>query len=414
MWYRWAGKADILRILNNDAALYQKVKDAVKEIPENKKSKYEYVVAKFIDQSPQNLSHYINKLFTLHDKYQMPLDTGSKQIILNKTPINDWFSFEQKVDELLGKKEFEKSQKIKKDNKETISNPVFNKENIVEIFPINSPADGMKFNAILPWQSSNPWCITWAANNQYYNYRTRQQATFYIIIDHTRPTTDRWYAVALDHLPHRYALTDLRNGPEYDATEYLEQLQENMKEAGDNRDIYALTPHKPLTKEEEHENEVLGETLDYEDFLNLDKESGIKDAQLKYIIRGHILDDDQFDLILNIPHLLKAYLQTGMPKPDSQIALLNQNTRTTYDREIDKTISSAKQMNQLNSLYKYANNNSEFVKKIIESGGDVGTGLSTLLNMGKSDFEFIQKLILEDKIRPPRPRSLSIDLQWIK
>lgn len=412
MWYRFAGKADILKILNNDDALYQKVKNAVRDIPPQKQSKYEYVVAKFIDQSPENLYHYINKLFELHDKYHFPLDVGNKQIIFNKALVNDWFSFEQKVDELLGKKQFEKSQKTKPQI--SFEEPEINRKNVVEIFPINSPQDGMKFNAVLPWQTSSPWCITSIRNNQYYRYRLDQKATFYIVIDHTRPITDKWYAVALDHLPHGYFLTDLQNGSEYGADQYLKELIQHMKENGDERDIYSLTPHKPFTQEEENENRILGEELNYNEFLNLDK-SGIEDAQLKYIIRGHILDYDQFRLILNAPKLLKAYLTTGTPKPSNQIESLNHNARATYEREIDKKIESSKQMGQLNVLYQQTNYNEDFVKKVIEAGGDVSKGLVALKNMGKVEFSYLETLISNGKLdankavpylKSPKPEQL--------
>jgi len=406
VWYRYifSAKSDILKILDNNQDLYKKVKDAVADIPPNKQSKYEYAVAKFIDQSPQNLKHYINKLYELHNKYNMPLDVSGNRVVLKSFSLDTWMQFEQKIDELLGQKEFQKSQTqkvLEEKNKVLESNEVIkidNEDKKIDIYPISSPLDGMKFNGILPWQSSQPWCITWLSNNQYYNYRIQQQSTFYIIIDHTRDKKDKWYAVALDHLPTGYAITDLENGSEYDAGDYLKELKSHMKELGDNRDIESLTPHVPLTQEEEHENAELSKNIeDYDKFINLDAVTGVKDAQYKYIIRGHILTDDQFDAILKIPHLLKAYLTTGLPKPDSQISKINANSKISYDREIDKTIAGAKHQNKLNELYNYSEHNVEFIKKVIDAGGNLTLGLNQLKGTDGL-FDYAKELYKDNKL----------------
>jgi hypothetical protein len=146
------------------------------------------------------------------------------------------------------------------------------------------------------------FCIGQPGNSMYQSYRDNQTSTFYFIVDKNKMKTnedgsvdlsDPLHIVVFDHTQRGPLLTDADNHTgnisEYgnDANGYVEYLKSMGVPV-------ELLENKPKTPEEEREQQLLGrQNTDLEWFIKLPY-----DYKSKYIGRGHVLTDDQFDYLM--------------------------------------------------------------------------------------------------------------------
>ena len=147
------------------------------------------------------------------------------------------------------------------------------------------------------------FCIGQPANTMYQSYRDTQGSTFYYIVDKNKMKTnedgsvdlsDPLHIVVYDETERGTLLTDADNHTgnisEYgrDANGYTEYLKSMGVPVGE------LLKNRPKTEEERREQELLGKrngSLEW--FIKLPYE-----YKSKYIGRGHVLTDDQFDYLI--------------------------------------------------------------------------------------------------------------------
>lgn len=148
------------------------------------------------------------------------------------------------------------------------------------------------------------FCIGKPANTMYQSYRDTKGSTFYFIIDKNHFATesdgsinlnDPLHIVVFDNTQHGIELTDANNttgtiAEPYgkDVNKYVEYL--NSKGVP----VDKMLGHQPKTDEENREQEMLGRKNDsLEWFIKLPM-----DYKSKYIGRGHLLTNDQFDYLM--------------------------------------------------------------------------------------------------------------------
>lgn len=148
------------------------------------------------------------------------------------------------------------------------------------------------------------FCIGQPANTMYQSYRDTKVSTFYFIVDRNHfaeeadgsvNLDDPLHIVVFDNTKHGVELTDADNrtgtiADPYgsDANKYIEYL--NSKGVP----VEKMLANQPKTDEENREQEMLGKKNDsLEWFINLPM-----DYKSKYIGRGHLLTNDQFDYLM--------------------------------------------------------------------------------------------------------------------
>ena len=139
-----------------------------------------------------------------------------------------------------------------------------------------------------------PFCIGKysASENMYFNYRDEKASTFYFIVDKNRSMDDPVHMVVYDATEHGVELTDANNTTG-NIAEYggdVDGYEEYLKSKGVPVDKMVNIPR---SQKEIEENEMLREQNDdLEWFKNLPIE-----LRSKYVLRGHLLTDDQFDYL---------------------------------------------------------------------------------------------------------------------
>lgn len=140
------------------------------------------------------------------------------------------------------------------------------------------------------------------SNNMYQSYRDTKTSTFYYIVDRNRFITnddgrvnldDPLHIVVYDVTNYGVELTDANNttGTIAEFGKNVAAYQNYLKSKGINID---QLKNKPKTPEEEEEDELLGDqntSLGWFKKLSFDYKS-------KYIGRGHLLTDEQFNYLL--------------------------------------------------------------------------------------------------------------------
>lgn len=167
------------------------------------------------------------------------------------------------------------------------------------------------------------FCIGQPANTMWQSYRDTKTSTFYYVIDENRELNDPLHIVVVDATEYGIELTDADNSTGNIATYgndtdgYLMYL----KSKGVPIDIFI---NKQKTNAEKEEEQKLGSQ---NDDINWFKNLSYEDKS-KYIGRGHLLSDDQFEYLWNFKndkggyHLLHQYLDTGQAIPESQFKIL--------------------------------------------------------------------------------------------
>jgi ankyrin repeat protein len=225
------------------------------------------------------------------------------------------------------------------------------------------------------------FCISKPGNKMWQSYRDRDTSSFYFVYDDTR--NDRLSIVVVDARPNRIVLTDKLNKTGTTLDPYTRQLTNDsqpymryLREKG--IDVSKIV-NIPKSAEEEKEQEELGdERSDLDWFKSLSFE-----YKSKYIGRGHLLTNEQFDYLWDnkFTSLLTQYAKTGLLLDDYQIDKIatNRDLKDNYiynriinDREDDnltKKEYSLMNLNQKESFYeKYKENNHDKLDKAISFG----------------------------------------------
>ena len=168
------------------------------------------------------------------------------------------------------------------------------------------------------------FCIGQPANTLWQSYRDTKTSTFYYIVDENFELNDPLHIVVLDYTHHGIELTDANNSTGNiahfgnDETKYLDYL------GGKGVPVAKLFKNIPKSDSENAEAEKLGsQDTDLEWFKNLSFEE-----QSKYVGRGHLLSDDQFNYLWQFKndkggyHLLHQYVDTGQALPERQFNVL--------------------------------------------------------------------------------------------
>jgi hypothetical protein len=163
------------------------------------------------------------------------------------------------------------------------------------------------------------FCISQPGNRMWQSYRDRDTSTFYFVYDDTRD--DRLGIVVVDVRKNGIVLTDRLNDTGTTLDPYTGQLTRDYKpyirylrEKGIN---ISKIVNIPKSAEEQKEHEKLGQTKnDFDWFKSLSP-----DYKSKYIGRGHLLTDAQFDYLWEnkFTSLLTQYVKTGLLLSDYQV-----------------------------------------------------------------------------------------------
>jgi len=190
--------------------------------------------------------------------------------------------------------------KIKNDVK-SVEPPIFTNEN-VDIHDANTKEKCIKYVQKGLTGKYYTFCIgQFGSQNMYQSYRDTQTSTFYFIVDKTRIKDNEDGSVNLDDPLHLVVydvtdvgvrLTDANNktgkieefGTDVNAyNEYLQSLGVPID----------ILKNRPKSEQEKEEDRILGkENKNLEWFINLPY-----DYKSKYIGRGHVLTDEQFDYL---------------------------------------------------------------------------------------------------------------------
>jgi len=167
------------------------------------------------------------------------------------------------------------------------------------------------------------FCIGQPANTMWQSYRDTKGSTFYYVIDSNRDLNDPLHIVVFDNTKYGIELTDATNSTgtiaEYgsDPQGYVDYLKSKGAPVDE-------LINKPKTPEEEAEAAKLGsrnEDLQWFKDLSYEEKS-------KYIGRGHLLGDKQFDYLWQFRNdkggfkLLHQYVSTGQAIPEEQFNTL--------------------------------------------------------------------------------------------
>ena len=205
--------------------------------------------------------------------------------------------------------------------------------------PIDTSPDGTikVYKANSPQQciilgKGHSFCVSKPGNTMWQSYRDSKISTFYFVKDNSR--NDRLSTVVVDMTRNGPELTDVVNttGKTLDpytgeVTNKTDPYFKYLKEKGIN---ISKIEHIKQTPEEQKENQKLGRQNQYLNwFVNLSHTD-----KSKYIGRGHLLTDEQFDHLWEngFESLLEQYAKTGLQLPDYQIDKIatNSDLRSNY------------------------------------------------------------------------------------
>jgi hypothetical protein len=169
------------------------------------------------------------------------------------------------------------------------------------------------------------FCISQPGNRMWQSYRDNQTSSFYFVYDDTR--NDRLSIVVVDARPSGTVLTDQVNKTGTTLDPYTGQLTQDsqpyikyLSEKGIDVSKIVNIPKSPEEKEEQEKLGVHNHNLNWFKSLSPDYKS-------KYIGRGHLLTNQQFDYLWQnkFTSLLTQYVKTGLVLNDYQIDKITTN-----------------------------------------------------------------------------------------
>ena len=357
MWYRYskiiiAGRADDLigSFLKNDP---QKISD-IKQIDVDDKLKPKiYPVLAFFYAKGENLNSIQYLAKNLNDvlmKYPHKLDVSTKgtKIQINREKeqhFDDFLKFSEYIDAIHSNMPGEKPQQ---------TSDVGFEPGRIYVVKINNALDAFIHG------NDQSWCISKWGSGMWQSYRDQQASTYYFVFDGTRSEDDPLRKVAVDMTENGVLMTDKENSTgtiaEFGSNHnsYFNYLQ---SKGVDTRQFV----NDPLTPKEKEESRILGpKTNDFNKFRSWNA-----NYKSKYIGRGHILTDEQFNHILGLyenrinTQLAEQYVSTGIPLPEEQIEIIKnyKGLFNTYNSRMGKLIDQMKdKLNQLDDAPNTFNN----------------------------------------------------------
>jgi hypothetical protein len=184
---------------------------------------------------------------------------------------------------------------------ESVEPPIFSNEN-VDIHDANTKEKCIKYVQKGLTGKYYTFCIgQFGSQNMYQSYRDSQTSTFYFIVDKTRIKDNEDGSVNLDDPLHLVVYDVTQNGIELtdanNTTGTISEFGTDVK--GYNTYLQSLgvpidiLKNRPKSEQEKEEDRLLGErNNDLKWFKDLSYE-----YKSKYIGRGHILTDEQFDYL---------------------------------------------------------------------------------------------------------------------
>jgi hypothetical protein len=174
------------------------------------------------------------------------------------------------------------------------------------------------------------FCIGQPANTMWQSYRDSQVSTFYYLIDKSRELDDPLHIVVIDMTSQGVQLTDANNAtvgpfaPHGSIAEFGTDVGAYMEYIRKRGVPIDRLINSEKTPDEEAEQEKLGSrNLNLGWFKKLSYEE-----KSKYIGRGHLLSDEQFNYLWDFKndkggyHLLHQYVDTGQAIPEEQFNIL--------------------------------------------------------------------------------------------
>ena len=375
MWYRYAGKKEVLEILNNDEKAYQAIKNL------NLDPKFETSATYLYSKGFLELAELFRQLKVVDQRKPVAINASKNGIQFNGKKFTDYIPFTEEIHGLY-------NLISDKPRKSDYLAPESEKGKI-QIFKANNGQDAIKYG------SGTSWCISQIPNPMYYSYRSQQSSTFYFVFDGTRESNDPLSRVVVDINNQGISLTDLNNTTGYiqefgqNPKKYMEYLQNN----GVDTNQFKINP---LTDEEKEEEHILRlRIIKLKDFIQLPY-----DYKLKYIARGHLLTNDQLKYLVenNANELIDIYSDIGANMPPSQISMLKPNQVKSYDRKQDIVLKNLiDQYDRTELLYRAAFElNYKLMDYLLDQGTDadeIAKEIKEANSTRFSDFEFEEALL---------------------
>ena len=208
-------------------------------------------------------------------------------------------------------------------NVETNEKPLFD-QNGIKIYDGNDVGKCIKYTTGGLTGQHYGFCIGQPANTMWQSYRDTKTSTFHYVVDENRDLSDPLHIVVVDATQHGIELTDANNSTN-NIAEYGNDTNAYLKYLGSKGvPVEQIFKNKLKTPEEEAETAKLGSRntdLQWLKDLSFQEKS-------KYIGRGHLLNDEQFNYLWNFKndkggfHLLKQYVSTGQAIPEEQFNIL--------------------------------------------------------------------------------------------
>lgn len=260
--------------------------------------------------------------FVTQNKIPPPQITKDGKFQIKDKTFRDFLQFSEYIHGLEGMSSG--LQQWKGEIKTDVDEPPIWEGNGIKVFDGNDVGKCIKYTTGGATGKRYGFCIGQPANTMWQSYRDSKTSTFHYVVDSNRSLDDPLHMVVVDATKYGIELTDANNTTgnvaEFgrDAQGYLNYLKEKGVP------VDKIFTNKPKTPEEEAEQAKLGsriEDLDWFKELSFDEKS-------KYIGRGHLLSDKQFDYLWQFKndkggfHLLKQYVGTGQALPENQFNTL--------------------------------------------------------------------------------------------
>ena len=266
---------------------------------------YYYSKHKDIEEIKNEFAAYVNYF----NNNRMPLITVNHITKEPNSPWNDYIHWTQVIHGHQGEDAY------KLTTKQQVTDIDFQNEK-----PIMTSADGKirVYKANSPQQciilgKGKTFCISQPGNRAWQSYRDTKTSTFYFVFDDD-PPDDRLGIVVVDKQPDGFELTDKVNRTGTTIDPYTKEETNDPQSYIDYLKSRGIDVTKfeniPKTPEEIAEDKKLGnQKHDLLWFQELTFEE-----KSKYIGRGHMLSNEQFDYLwdTNLKSLLEQYVKTGL------------------------------------------------------------------------------------------------------
>ena len=283
-----------LKLLGGDQQLLQQLQ-VISPHP-----KFLPVLAHFHREQPQltQLARDIKDFAALVDRKKLPMVQVTKRGAIMGDDAVNYLQWSEKIHAL---SHINKPQSQDNDATPVKGKPIFSKNNI-DVYEAHGK------DKCIQYGKGYGFCISRPGNTLYQSYRDSAESTFYFVFDRNLPKRDPLHIVVVDHTKNGIKLTDANNrtgiidkfGKNVDA--YMEHLESK----GVPKAIFKNIPHSEKELVEKEKLGKVNRSLDFFKGLTHEERS-------KYIGRGHILSNQQFDYLWDnkLMDLLVQYANSG-------------------------------------------------------------------------------------------------------